>query len=133
MPLPVKKVDDNFYVGTLRIPSLGLELPVMEEWSYEGLRVAPCRYAGSAYAGDMVIAAHSYTSHFGRLSSISYGDEVSFADVCGNVFVYKVVSVEELQSTDVGAMVQSEWELTLFTCTFDGSARVAVRCDEIVF
>ena len=131
--MPVKEVDGNFCVGIIRIPSLGLELPVMSEWSYDKLAVAPCRYSGSVYAGDMVVAGHSYGSHFGSLRSVGYGAEVSFTDMDGNVFLYEVSSIEELDPYAVGAMTESDWELTLFTCTFDGSNRVAVRCEESGF
>ena len=131
VPMPTEGVDGRLYIGVLRIPSLGLELPVISDWSYEGLRVAPCRYSGSAYSDDMVVAAHSYASHFGKIHSLSYGAEVSFTDVRGNVFLYEVASIEELGGGDVAAMIESGWDLTLFTCTFDGANRVAVRCEEV--
>lgn len=35
------------YLGILSIPSLGLELPVLSDWSYPDLRKTPCRYTGS--------------------------------------------------------------------------------------
>lgn len=128
--MPTVTIDGREYVGLVRIPSLGLELPVLAEWSYEGLEVAPCRYSGSAYAGDLVLAGHNYVSHFGRLASLSYGAEVSFVDVRGNVFVYQVASIEELDATSVEDMTESEWPLTLFTCNFSGAARTTVRCEE---
>ena len=128
-PMPTELIDGNLYIGTLRIPSLGLELPVITNCTDGKLRVAPCRFAGSAYSDDMVIAAHSYASHFGKLKTIGYGAEVSFTDVRGNLFVYEVASIEELGPCDVTEMIDSEWDLTLFTCTFDGSARVTVRCE----
>lgn len=129
--MPVIAVDGRDYVGLLRIPALGLELPVLAEWSYAGLSVAPCRYAGSVYAGNMVVAAHNYASHFGSLRSLSYGDEVSFVDALGNVFTYRVASVEQLGPYAVEDMTNSEWPLTLFTCTLGGANRVTVRCEEV--
>lgn len=57
------------YLGVLTIPALGLELPVQTEWSKANLKVSPCRQCGSTAGGDLVIAAHNYKSHFGRLSS----------------------------------------------------------------
>ncbi len=54
-------------IGTLEIPSLDLTLPVMSEWSYPLLKLAPCRYAGSAYQGNLVIAAHNYKTHFRKI------------------------------------------------------------------
>lgn len=131
-PMPTEFVDGDAYIGVLRVPSLGLELPVMSEWSYPGLRIAPCRYYGSAYSDDMVIAAHNYATHFGGLGELSYGDEVSFTDVRGNVFVYEVASMEKLGPYDVQEMTDSEYDLTLFTCTLGGANRVTVRCEEVL-
>lgn len=130
-PMPVEMVDGMAYVGVLRIPTLDLELPVLSEWSYPGLRVAPCRYSGSVYSDDMVLAAHNYPVHFGRFGSLSYGDEVTFMDVEGNLFAYEVSSIEELGPYDVDDMIGSNWDLTLFTCTLGGASRVTVRCSEL--
>ena len=41
------ELDGWNYIGYLSIPSVGLQLPVMSEWSYAGLKVAPGRYSGS--------------------------------------------------------------------------------------
>ena len=131
-PMPTEQIDGNLYIGVLRVPSLGLELPVMDDWSYPGLRVSPCRYSGSVYADDMVIAAHNYQTHFGRLNRLELGAEVSFTDVRGNVFVYEVAGIETLDPYAVDAMIDSDYELTLFTCTFGGADRVTVRCTEVL-
>ena len=74
----------------LTIPALGLELPVQTEWSKANLKVSPCRQCGSTAGGDLVIAAHNYKSHFGRLSSLSEGDEVRFTSQDGAEAVYTV-------------------------------------------
>ena len=77
---------------------------------------------------NMVIAAHDYYSHFGRLKSMSQGDEVIFTDMDGNVFRYEVAALETLSSTAVEEMTSGDWDLTLFTCTVGGQSRVTVRC-----
>lgn len=89
-------------IGTLEIPSLDLTLPVMSEWSYPLLKLAPCRYAGSAYQGNLVIAAHNYKTHFRKIRTLSEGSEVRFTDAAGNVFVYHVAVVEALDSAECG-------------------------------
>ena len=76
------------YLGVLTIPALGLELPVQTEWSRANLKVSPCRQCGSTAGGDLVIAAHKYKSHFGRLSSRSEGDEGRFTSQDGAEAVY---------------------------------------------
>lgn len=128
MEMPVKSVDGVDYIGVLHIPSLGLELPVISRWSYDDLRIAPCRYSGSAYLGNMVICGHNYSAHFGKLKSLQPGDTVSFTDMDGNEFSYTVEELEVLRPTAVEEMTVGDWELTLFTCTLDGKSRVAVRC-----
>ena len=49
MEMPETEVDGHRYIGVLEIPALELELPIMSQWSYPNLKIAPCRYQGSAY------------------------------------------------------------------------------------
>lgn len=128
--LAVIPVDGNDYIGVLEIPDQELILPVMEEWSYPKLRIAPCRYMGSAKEGDLIIAGHNYDRHFGRLKNLQPGEPVIFMDAEGNRYEYEVQQVVTLQGTDVEEMEEGEWDLTLFTCTVGGQFRVTVRCGE---
>lgn len=128
MEMPTVRIDGRDYIGSLSIPALDLSFPVISRWSYPALRSAPCRYTGSAYSGDMVIAAHNYTSHFGRIKTLQTGDSVIFTDFDGNVFSYTVAAKEVLPPVAVDEMTDSGWDLTLFTCTIGGGARVTVRC-----
>ena len=96
MEMPSEEIDGRSYIGVLRLPSLGLELPVLGEWSDSGSRAAPCRYSGSAYLDTMVIAGHNYSGHFGTLKNLTPGDALSFTDIDGNVFSYTVVELETL-------------------------------------
>lgn len=127
------EIDGYEYIGTLSIPSYGLELPVMAEWSYPGLKIAPGRYSGSAWTDDLIICGHNYERHFGNLRYLETGDEITFTDVDGNVFTYQVEEVIILQPSDVEEMISQEsgaWALTLFTCTIGGQTRVTVRCSQ---
>lgn len=116
------------YIGILEVPALGLSLPVQSEWSYPKLNATPCRYTGSAVKDNLVIAGHNYPSHFGYFYRLSGGDSVRFTDVQGNIYDYRVVSIETLEKTQVEEMQAGNWDLTLFTCTSGGAARLAVRC-----
>jgi sortase A len=120
------------YLGVLRIPALGLSLPVMQDWSYEKLKISPCRYSGSVADDTMVIAAHNYKRHFGKIHTLSRGDELIFTDVDGYAIRYGVAKTETLEATDFLAMTASGYDLTLFTCTYGGAARVALRCDRVM-
>lgn len=125
----LKSLGDVACIGILEIPALDLELPVISSWSYSSLRLAPCRYSGSAYKGDLVIAAHNYQSHFGGLRTLPEGSEVFFTDAVGNRFSYYVAITEALTPWSVDDMTSGEWPLTLFTCTLDSQNRVTVRCE----
>lgn len=129
MDMPTAMIDGRNYVGTIEIPSMELELPVLEEWSYPGLKIAPCRYDGTAYKNNLIIAAHNYDSHFGRLKELHEGDDIIFTDMDGNVFSYKVALVDTLEPYAVEEMKSGGWALTLFTCTLGGQMRVTVRCN----
>lgn len=128
MEMPTVESEGQAYIGVLDIPVLGLELPVISEWSYPRLKLAPCRFEGSAYLDDLIIAAHNYRSHFGGLKNLRPGDEVSFTDVEGNVFRYTVAELEILGGNDLEELESGEWDLTLVTCTLGGKSRVTVRC-----
>lgn len=121
-------IDGYDYIGYLTIPSLNLELPVMSGWDYTRLTYAPCRYYGSAENNDLVIAAHNYSSHFGRLWELKIGDEVIFTGMDGTVDNYSVGDIEALPPDAVLDMIESDWDLTLYTCNYAGTQRVTVRC-----
>nr|WP_325220656.1 sortase [uncultured Oscillibacter sp.] len=129
--MPAVEIDGYDYIGYLDVPSLELSLPVMSEWSYPQLKIAPCRYAGSVYLDDMILAAHNYDRHFGRLKNLEGGELVRFTDVDGNVFDFSVTELELLWPEQTEEMLSGEWDLTLFTCTLGGRQRVTVRCDRI--
>lgn len=131
MNMPEAEIDGWAYIGYLEICDLAAELPIITEWSYSGLNVAPCRYSGSAYTNNLVLAAHNYESHFGKLNELSPGSMIIFTDIDGNNFLYEVSLIETLLPTDVEEMTSGEWDLTLFTCTLGGASRVTVRCEQV--
>ena len=128
MEMPTVEIDGVEYIGTLTIPALGLELPIVSAWSDALLDLAPCRYTGSAYLGDLIIAGHNYRGHFGSLYRLAPGDEVQFTDAAGNVFSYAVSEIQELPGTALEEMEAGDWDLTLFTCTLSRTSRVTIRC-----
>ena len=123
------QVDGYDCIGVLSIPVLELELPVLTDWSYAKLKIAPCHYFGSYYEKDFVIAAHNYQSHFGRLSELQPKDLILFTDISGTVYCYEVVLLETLPANATEEMITSGFDLSLYTCTPGGASRVTVRCN----
>ncbi len=129
--MPTVYIDDVEYIGYMSIPVIEIELPVAAELNEDTLASYPCRYVGSAYTNNLVIAAHNFVSSFGELKTLKTGDEVELTDINGNVFRYKVELMEKLLPASVDEMINSEYDFTLFTCTKGGKFRIAVRCNEI--
>ena len=95
------------------------------------LKISPCRQSGSSRTDDLVIAAHNYDSHFGRLKELSKGDTVIFTDMEGIVNTYFVEKLEMLGPDAVDTVLNSSYDLVLYTCTTDGQTRVTVFCNRI--
>lgn len=139
-PMPVEVIDGYEYIGILEIPSEDLSLPVMNEWDYTRLKISPCRFTGSYYSDDLVICAHNYDKHLGRLLNIDLGVDVYFTNVEGLTIHYIVTNRETVEPTDVERMIENtgnsetsllDWDMTLFTCNLGGQTRCAVRCSRV--
>ena len=139
-PMPVEVIDGYEYIGILEIPSEDLSLPVMNEWYYTRLKISPCRFTGSYYSDDLVICAHNYDKHLGRLLNIDLGVDVYFTNVEGLTIHYIVTNRETVEPTDVERMIENtgnsetsllDWDMTLFTCNLGGQTRCAVRCSRV--
>ena len=139
-PMPVEVIDGYEYIGILEIPSEDLSLPVMNEWDYTRLKISPCRFTGSYYSDDLVICAHNYDKHLGRLLNIDLGVDVYFTNVEGLTIHYIVTNRETVEPTDVERMIENtgnsetsllDWDMTLFTCNLGGQTRFAVRCSRV--
>lgn len=124
-------IDGTDYVGYISVPSVDIELPVIAEWNYDNLKLAPCRYTGSIHEDDLVICGHNYRSQFNPLQDVEIGSVVTFVDVFGNLTTYEILEIEVINPTDISLMTESEYPLTLFTCTYGGQARRAIRCIEV--
>ena len=126
------EVEGRDYIGVLSIPAVERELPVMAQWSYAGLKIAPGRYSGTTYGDDLVICGHNYAMHFSPIKWLAIGSSVYFTDADGLRWSYEVESVETLRPTQIEEMTTDtetdNWDLTLFTCTSGGGSRYAVRC-----
>lgn len=128
-------IDGKSYIGILEIPSLNINLPVMSSWSYENLKISPNLYTGSYFTDDLVICAHNYRSHFGKLKKLDMNSKINFITVEGDIYSYRVTNARVLNDTAIEDMIvnsskdssKEDWDLSLFTCTVDGRARFTIR------
>lgn len=122
------EINGESYIGQMRIPALDLELPVMSQWSYPRLKKAPCRYSGTVLGRDLVLLAHNYPNHFGKLKELPLDAEIFFQDVHGEETRYRLAALEILDPKRIEEITAEEYDLTLFTCTYGGKSRVVARC-----
>lgn len=125
-----KIINGYAYIGYLSIPDLNLELPIMSGWDSRRLQISPCRFTGTLRGEDLVIMAHNYNSHFGRLSKLTEGAQIIFTDMDGNVWHYGVAAMDILPAEAVEEMTAGEYDLTLFTCAPNRTQRITVRCNK---
>lgn len=125
--LPPRQYMGYSMIGSLKISSVGIRLPVLGNWNEEMLKVAPCLYRGSLSGGNMIIMGHNYKSHFTPLRKVQLGDEVVFTNTDGKVFRYRVEAIEILHRNE-GEKLDSEYPLSIFTCTPGGINRFVARC-----
>ena len=134
-----QEIDGIRYIGLIEIPDLEISLPVIDYWTEDYLKLAPCRFSGSYYKNNLVLCAHSYVSHFRPLRWINMGTDVYFTTVTGDVYHYVVTNSETIYPDEREKMVindaneddVNDWDLTLFTCTADMQARCTVRCQRV--
>lgn len=123
------EVNGQSFVGIITIPAIDIRLPIQTEWSSVNAKTSPCRYKGSVYDNNLIVAGHNYQKHFGNLKNLVTGDTIIVTDVDGRQYYYEVTYIEDIGTYDVDAMDEGEWDFTVFTCTIGGASRVTVRCD----
>lgn len=123
-------VDDQYYCGILEIPTIDIELPVSADYSYAQMSETLCRYTGNLADRNMIICGHNCKSFFGDLNEVNEGDDVVFVDCTGVSYTYVVTEIQIVGGYEVRKLVEggTDWDLTVFTCTYGGSSRLVLRC-----
>lgn len=129
--MPIVFLEGYGYIGYVTFPTLDLEFPIMDDWDNARLKLAPCRYYGSLQTDDLVVAGHNYRSGFGKIKELNKGDEIYFTDMNGEVYTYRVEEIETLNADEVTRMIASGWDFSLYTCSYDRSRRLTIRCSKI--
>lgn len=126
--LPLVTIGDYSYCGVVEIPDLDLKLPVIQGFTMDKMEIAPCCYTGSPYDDHFVICAHNSMTHFGKLPQLAEGAEIIFRDFDHQRWTYRLAEAGVYPDTAIAEIKSDQWDFTLFTCTYAGIARYAVRC-----
>lgn len=113
------------YLGTLKIPAIGLSVKVYEGTDSATLAKGAGHFPDSSiWDGNVCIAGHNrgVRDDFGDLHTLEAGDTVTWTTKLGTR-TYEVVSVQNVLETDhSGTAAATDNRLTLFTCVRNESA-----------
>lgn len=121
-----KKYKNLTVVGTMRIPAINLEYPIVEETSTTALEKALVALYPNGdnlnQPGNTVIIGHNYRNgqFFSNLKKLSNGAKIYVTDFRGKSITYEVYNKFEASSTDPSFYARDTNglpELTLSTCT----------------
>lgn len=124
-----KKYKGYDVVGTMKIPSLNIEYPILEQNSAGALNVALILLYPKDNLnkpGNSVIQGHNYRNgmFFSNLKKITNGAKIYVTDYTGKSLTYEVYNKFEASSTDSSFYTRDTnglAELTLSTCTDDSN------------
>ena len=129
-------VDGEEYtvVGTLNIPSLNIEYPILSETSTKLLKVSLTKYWGANpnEVGNMVVVGHNYKNNkfFSNLSKIQHGEIVKIRDLSGKTLDYKVYDTYVIDPYDnacTSQLTDGKTEITLITCHYENGSNHATK------
>lgn len=118
----------------VKIPSLGIEYPVLSETNDELLKISVNKLWGPKpnEVGNYVIVGHNYKSGkmFGKLKKINMGDIIELTDLSGRTVKYVVSEkyiIEPTNTQCTSQLTNGRKQITLITCANSGTKRLVVQ------
>ncbi|EGO7892786.1 class A sortase [Enterococcus faecalis] len=116
-----EQVKDDI-LGTIRIASIGLEMPILEGDSFEKMLYGACTVLPKQTMGkgNYTLAAHNAGVDglmFSSLGNVAVGETITLQDRLGHVYNYKVKEQRHVNMTDTSILnLTRKPTLTLITC-----------------
>lgn len=116
-----EQVKDDI-LGTIRIASIGLEMPILEGDSFERMLYGACTVLPKQTMGkgNYTLAAHNAGVDglmFSSLGNVAVGETITLQDRSGHVYNYKVKEQRHVNMTDTSILnLTRKPTLTLITC-----------------
>lgn len=122
-------------IGSLKIPSLGIEYPILANDTEQLRKVSLTKYWGGNIneEGNLCILGHNYkdSRFFGKLPNIQENAIVQITDLNGKTIEYKVYETGIVDPNDTSCTSQltnGQTEITLITCYYEkGKTRATKR------
>ena len=120
-------------VGTIEIPAINLEYPVLESASKSAIDVSVAIYDGPGLneVGNTTIVGHNYRDgrFFSNNKKLVEGDKVYITDLRGNkveYVIYRAYTTTPEDSTYLDRDTEGKREISLITCTDDTQSRLII-------
>lgn len=134
------KVTYNGYdvVGTISIPSIKIEYPILEKVTTKALKVGVAYLSGPGInkVGNTVIQGHNFRNGtmFSNIAKLANGNNIFLTDTSGNKVKYEVYRNFTADATDASFYnrdTNGKREITLSTCTEDAKVRTIIFAREV--
>lgn len=130
---------EYYTIATITIPKLGITYPVLSDWNYDLLKVAPCRFHGPENpneVGNFCIIGHNYRNDkfFSKLDTLDKMDVIQIQDMTGRTVEYAIYEKYVVDPNDVSCTSQltnGRKEITLITCYNSGKQRTIIKATEV--
>ena len=129
--------EEYYSIGKINIPKIGLQYPILDHWSYDLLKMSPCKFHGADpnEVGNLCIVGHNYRTDklFSKVPTLQIGDTIEIEDSYErkiNYIVYDKHEVTPDDNSDTSQITHGKKEITLITCTNDSKNRVIVKARE---
>lgn len=124
-------------VGTIQIPAINLEYPVLEVASKSAIEVAVAVYDGPGLnqSGNTTIVGHNYRNgtFFSDNKKLAEGDKIYITDNAGTkieYIIYKTITTSPEDSSYLDRDTAGKREISLLTCTDDTKSRLVIFAKE---
>ena len=135
--IPLNNNQDFFVIGSIQIPSIKIDYPILSDTNDELLKIAPCRFYGPYpnKEGNLCIAGHNYddSRFFSNLHKLELGDKINIYDATSSLTTYHVYKKYETNKSDTSCTSQDtngKKEITLVTCNNFNNNRLIVKAKE---
>lgn len=119
----------------LEIPSISLDISILKEYSKKALAKSATKFWGAEpnQKGNFCVAGHNTKNVFYDIKNLEIGDTLFISDKTVGKVEYEVFKIEKVEPKEVRVLdpvTTGEKEVTLITCTNDGTKRVIIKAKE---
>ena len=125
-------------IGTIRIPSVGIQYPILEKTTPESLNLSITKLSGPELneVGNVSLAGHhsSRGNLFAKLPLVKIGDTIQITDINKKEISYEVYRIYNVMPDDLEPVEVTDpdkREITLISCIQGGRKRIIVKAYEI--